>query len=165
MSSFSGTDWVLNARGVNSAMEFTSDIFPLSLLIKRERLVRVGLACDYRATQARSSISKYFDEIELASLLKLKDVAKYAYAYEVLDGLDKKRKSKPKLKGDRYHTREFGQALRYGQYAIVAVCANLGPTKGKTESQALEAVLQQWIAFETWAESQSSNSSYKKGTP
>lgn len=133
------------------------------LLINRERLVRVSLACGYRVNQARSSISKFFDETQLASLLKTKEAAKYAYGYEVLEGLDKRRKSKPKTKGDRYHTLPFGQALRYGQYAVVAVCANRGQSKGKTEPQALEAALNQWKAFEAWAEKQLSNSAYKSG--
>jgi hypothetical protein len=132
-------------------------------LINRERLVRVSLACSYDVSQLRSGISKFFDEARLASLLKTKDLSKYAYGYEVLQGLDKKRKSKPRTKGDRYYTSQFGQALRYGQYAVVAVCANRGPAKGKKESQALEAALKQWTAFEAWAEAQPSNSAYKSG--
>jgi hypothetical protein len=136
---------------------------PSTLIVKRERLVRVSLACEYRANQARSSVSKFFDENALASLLKVKDAGKYVFGYEVLDLLEKKRKGKPKVKGDRYHTKEFGQALRYGQYSVVAVCANLGPAKNKTPSQALQIALSQWSKFEAWATKLSSNSSYQSG--
>jgi hypothetical protein len=136
---------------------------PSDLVVKRERLVRVSLACNYRVNQARSSVSKFFKAGVFASLLKIKDAGQYAYGYEVLALLEKKRKQKPKVKGDRYHKKSFGQALRYGQYAVVAVCANLGPAKKKTESQALESVLLQWVDFETWAEKQQSNDSYKSG--
>jgi hypothetical protein len=66
-----------------------------SLLVNRERVIRVGLACDYRVNQARSSISKFFKESALSQLLKVKDVGRYAYGYEVLRLLEVKRKSKP----------------------------------------------------------------------
>jgi hypothetical protein len=136
---------------------------PSALIVKRERLVRVSLACEYRANQARSSISKFFDEDALASLLKVRDAGKYAFGYEVLELLERKRRVKPKRKGDRYHTREFGQALRYGQYSVVAVCANCGPANNKTPAGALEAALSQWKKFETWAKKLRSNGSYKSG--
>jgi hypothetical protein len=137
---------------------------PSRLVVNREKLVRVGLACDYRANQARSSISKFFNEGAIARVLKLKDAGKYAFGYEVLGLLDEKRKAKPKTKGDRYHTKEFGQALRYGQYAVVAICANRGLTAKKTEVEAIETLLSQWIGFEKWAEQLSTNIKYKVGS-
>jgi len=89
----------------------------------------------------------------------VKDVPKYAYGYEVMRLLEARRKSKPKLKGDRYHTKEHGQALRYGQYAVAAVCINLG-LGTKLEEPMLSAVLKDWIKFEAWAESRASNIAY-----
>jgi hypothetical protein len=133
------------------------------LIVNRERLVRVALACDYRVNQARSSISQFFKGTALASLLKPKETEKYSYGYEIFTLLDKKRKEKPKAKGDRYHTKSCGQALRYGQYAVVAVCANFGLAQKQTESVALDATLAQWLSFESWAEKQQSNASYKSG--
>ena len=126
--------------------------------------MRVSLAFNYRVNQARSSISKFFTETELASLLKIKDAEKYAYGFEVLEGLDEKRKKKPQSKGDRYHTKVFGQALRYGKYAVVAACTNSGHSAGKTASQALDLALNQWKAFEAWAEHRPSNSSYRSNS-
>jgi hypothetical protein len=124
----------------------------------------VNLACDYRVNETRSSISKFFHESVLSSLLKVEYAAKYAYGYEVLDLLEQRRKQKPKAKGDRYHTKEFGQALRYGQYAVVAVCANLGPPAKKTAAQAQGTVLSHWRKFEDWAEKQASNKAYAAGS-
>ncbi len=135
-----------------------------NLMLRRERLVRVGLACDYKASQARSNITKFFSETELAKILRVIDVPKYAFGYEVLSGLERKRRSRPKKKGDRYHTRDFGQALRYGQYAVVAVCANLGPAAGLTEAQVLDSALAQWTAFEKWVKRRRSNRGYRQGT-
>lgn len=144
--------------GLNSGY-LTSD-----QLVNREKLVRVSLASSYRVSETRSSISKFFDETILTTLLKREDVGKYAYGYYVLDVLNKKRKSKPKTKGDRYHVLQFGQALRYGQYAVVAVCVNQAMTKQHTETVALESALKQWLAFESWAENRRSNNQYKIGT-
>jgi hypothetical protein len=135
-----------------------------TLVVNREKLVRVSLACGYNVNQARSSISKFFAEGAIASVLKVTDAAKYAYGYGVLELLDKKRKAKPSTKGDRYHTKDFGQALRYGQYAVVAVCANRGMASKKSEGDAATAVLSQWVKFEEWVEKLPSNSAYKTGT-
>jgi hypothetical protein len=137
---------------------------PSSLIVQRDRLVRVSLACDYKASQARSNIIKFFTEAELPRVLKVSDVPKYVFGYETLSGLERKRRSKPKRKGDRYHTREFGQALRYGQYAVVAVCANLGPRANLTETEALDAALAQWDKFEKWAKKRRANRAYRQGS-
>jgi AIPR protein len=134
------------------------------LIINREKLVRVSLACDYRANQARSSISKFFDESAITNVLKIKDAGRYAFGYAVLNILEEKRKAKPKTKGDRYHTKEFGQALRYGQYAVVAVCTNRGIASNQSEAQIIYTILSQWTKFEKWAEQQASNANYKKGS-
>jgi hypothetical protein len=131
-----------------------------SQILKREKVVGIALALDYRANQARAGVSKFFDEDILPTLLRTKDAGRYAYGYAVLDLLEQKRREKPKTKGDRYHTKEFGQALRYGQWAVVAVCANLGPPKKKAETEALEIVLSQWKKFEDWAEKRQSNKQY-----
>jgi hypothetical protein len=134
-----------------------------SLIVNREKLVRVSLACDYKANQARSSVAKFFKESELPTVMKVKDVSQYAYGYEVLALIEHKKKEKPLVKGDRYHTQQFGEALRYGHLAVVAVCANLGPANDKDEEQVLKTVLQQWQAFETWASNLTTNASYRTG--
>jgi hypothetical protein len=91
------------------------------------------------------------------------DTEKYVFGYEALELLERRRRRKPKKQGDRYHTKEFGQALRYGQYAVVAVCTNLGTAQRKKPAEALEAILMQWRKFEAWARKLQSNSSYKSG--
>jgi hypothetical protein len=133
-------------------------------IVNREKLVRVSLATDYRVNQARSSIQRFFKESALDSVLKAKDVEKYAYAYEVLRLLEEKKAMKPTTKKDRYHTTQYGQALRYGQYAVVAVCANRGITAKKSELKVTDAVLSQWIDFEKYATTQSENEGYYSGT-
>lgn len=134
------------------------------LLVNRERVIRVALACDYLVNQARSSISKYFKDADLSSILKVKDVNRYAYGYEVHRLLGDKLKTKPLVKKDRYHIKEFGQALRYGQYSVVAVCVNYGMAANKLETEILDVILSQWSKFEEWTSKRPSNNIYKVGT-
>lgn len=134
------------------------------LLVNRDRVIRVGLACEYRVSQARSSISKYFKDADLSPVLKVKDVNRYAYGYEVLRLLGIKQKSKPSVKGDRYHIKAFGQAIRYGQYSVVAVCVNHGLAANKHEAEILGIILSQWTKFEEWATKRASNKIYKAGS-
>lgn len=134
------------------------------LLVNRERVIRVALACDYRANQARSSVSKYFKADDLSPVLKVKDVNRYAYGYEVHRLLGIKLKSKPLVKKDRYHIKEFGQALRYGQYSVVAVCINYGIVANKLETEILDIILSQWLIFEEWASKRPPNNIYKVDT-
>ena len=100
------------------------------LVVNREKLVRVALACDYRANETRSSITKFFGEAVLPTVVRTTDAAKYAYGYEVLELLDRRRKEKPKTKGDRYHTKEFGQALR-----LRTICRRCRVRKSRTNGQ------------------------------
>lgn len=133
------------------------------LLVGRDKLVRVCLAGDYKVSQARSSITKFYQPDQLDTILKITDVNKYAYGYEAMRHLERLRTSAPKTPKDRYNTKLYGQGLRYGQYAILAACINGGLPNEKTESDALEILLNQWIQFETWVMNQPANSGYKIG--
>jgi len=135
------------------------------VLIKRERLVRVALASDYRVNQARSSIGQFFKPKALEQLLEVNAAEKYAYGYEILLELEKVRRAKPNTKGDRYHTSEYGQGLRYGQYAIVAICVNLCQPKKRSAMDAVKKILSQWSKFESWASKRASNSAYQEEGP
>jgi hypothetical protein len=130
-------------------------------VVKRERLVRVALASDFKVSQARASIGQFFKHGALEQLLLLKDAEKYAYGYEVLRELERVRKVKPSVKGDRYHTNKYGQGLRYGQYAVLSICINRCLPKSLSEKDAVAKVLSQWPKFEAWAQKRSTNSTYK----
>jgi hypothetical protein len=133
-------------------------------IVNREKLVRVSLACDYRANQARSTVKTFFKEATITNVLAVTDAGKYAFGYEVLDLLDARRRTTPKTRGDRYHAKEYGQALRYGEYAVISVCVNRCRTAGKTEPQSVDLALAQWIEFEKWAEKQPNNAKYRSGS-
>ncbi|MDZ4103073.1 MAG: AIPR family protein [Hydrogenophaga sp.] len=140
-----------------------SGYITLSSLVNRDKLVRVCLAGDYKISQARSSISKFYLPGALESLFKVKDIIRYAYGYEALNEIDSLKSGTPKIAGDRYFTSLYGQGLRYGQYAILAACINYGSPDSKTPKQALAALTAQWKSFEDWVVIQPTNSSYKVG--
>ena len=134
-----------------------------ALLVNRERLLRISLAIDFKINLARSSVSKFFHEDALASQLSVKKTASYAFGYEIYSCLEKKRREKPLSKGDRYHTKQYGQALRYGQYAVTAVCSKHSAGK-KSAMEVASSVLDQWPTFEDWIQKQPSNKAYRDGT-
>jgi len=130
------------------------------LIVDRDRLIRVCLACEYRINQARASISKYFDATSLAALFDVKLVSKYAMAYEAFGILESKRKEKPQEKGDRYHVAQYGQALRYGLYAVVASAVNTHKTADESAEERISRVLSHWRDFEIWVVKKTSNAVY-----
>jgi hypothetical protein len=133
-------------------------------LVNRERIVQISLACEYRIREARSHFRRFFEEDALSQLLKAKNVDRYVYGYEVLKALEARRKEKPLFKGDRYHTSQFGQALRYGTFAVIAACVNRGFSKNTSPDEIAEVILNQWKKFETSVEKKPKNTLYKDGS-
>lgn len=132
-------------------------------LIDRKIIVRLALALNYQSGSIRSGIAQYFNEGQLETLLKIKDAEKYAYGVEVLKCLELARKKKPVVKSDRYHSSQFGQALRHGINAVLAVCINRGIDKKVEASDIVNLVLNGWPLFESWAVVQPNNSTYVTG--
>jgi hypothetical protein len=130
-------------------------------VINRETLVRVALASEYRANQARTNVGRFFKANELSELLETGKIDRYAYGYQVRRLLDAERRARPRPKGDRYNTRKYGQGLRYGQYAIVAVCVNIGLKAKRTEEEIVNLILPQWRRFEIWVQKRRSNKGYR----
>jgi hypothetical protein len=132
-----------------------------SLIVNREKLVKVGLSSEYRVNEARSSIQKIYVGDTLSKTLNIKNVARYAYGYEILRLVEERLRPGKAPKSDKYNTVAFGQALRYGQFAVVATSINLGIASQIDEKLVLDAVLSQWPAFESWVTKRLSNSAYK----
>lgn len=132
------------------------------LLVNRDKLIRVCLAVEYRVSQARSSITKFYKSPEdLEALFKLPDVAKYAYGYQANQLIENEKKKIPVTLGDRYHTKQFGQGLRYGHYAMLAAAINVGQPNAVTPEQSLKMIMLQWNKFEAWVITRDSNKGYK----
>lgn len=132
-----------------------------TLLIDRTKLVRVALATENKPHLARSSVKKYSAPEALSSIFSVLRVTEYAYGYEVLMRVEEARKAQPANRGDRFNTLIYGQGLRLGQYALVAVCTAHGIRTGIPPEEALKKALSQWMKFEAWAERRNSNKSYR----
>jgi hypothetical protein len=133
-----------------------------SLLVDRDKLVRMALAADYKPHLARTTTAKYFKPNALATVLRVSNVPLYAYAYEVLTRIEVERKKRPVTRGDRFNTNLYGQGLRLGQYALVSACAGAARAAGETPSAGLKKVLAQWKKFEAWAAKRPANRSYRE---
>lgn len=130
-------------------------------VINREKLVRISLAGAYRVNQAKAGIKKFFKEPAFSNLFKVSDVHRYAYGYEVSRLLDGVKRSKSP--GDRWKTKKFGGALRYGDYAVISACMNHGMKASKSPQEALTLVLSQWKDFEKKVKAKRANSVYVTG--
>jgi hypothetical protein len=133
------------------------------LIVNREKLIKVGLASEYRVNEARSSVQKIYVGDTLSKTLKTKDVSRYAYGYEILRLIESRLRSKKSPKSDKYDASLSGQALRYGQFAVIATCINMGINPRKDEKIVLNSILSQWLDFEKWAAKKKSNANYKSG--
>jgi hypothetical protein len=131
-------------------------------IINRESLVRVSLASDYRSAQTKAGVEKFFKEPVFASVFNISDLDRYAFAYQVLRLLAAEKKSK--AKGDRWQQKKYGQALRYGEFAVVGVCVNVGEKTGKSPNVVAEKVLSQWKLFEADAAAKPANTAYVAGS-
>ena len=129
-------------------------------IINRENLVRVSLAASYRSAQTKSGVEKFFKEPAFSSTLKVSEVGRYAFGYQVLRYLAEE---KAKVKGDRWQQKKYGQALRYGEFAVVGVCVNLGAGSGSSPSDVAVRILSQWKSFEAMVSGKKSNASYASG--
>jgi AIPR protein len=130
-------------------------------IVDRDPLLRVSLACNYQVKEARAGIRKHYSEDALSSLLKTTQVDRYTLGYAVLSELKNRKKENPAKSGDKYHLTKYGHALRYGEYAVVAVCVNTAVKGAETISQRIDRVLGQWLAFENAVVKHEHNKDYK----
>lgn len=129
------------------------------LVVDREKLMRVALAIDSRASLAKTSVKKFFSEDAFKnSPLHVADIDRLVFGYDVLRCLEVARR----LPGNRGSNgiRKYGNALKYGQYAVVAAATSTCLPKGLPSEKSAEVMLSQWKAFERWAKSRRANRHY-----
>jgi hypothetical protein len=134
-------------------------------IVDREILMRVALASDVKVSESRGSISKFFSKDAFdQDVLKASRYREYALGYSCYQHLLTIQKN-PQGKKDKFGTRKYGAALRYGKFAVVAICLKL--SEGNYDQDAgrvTDHVLSQWRNFEAWAKKLASNSEYFKGS-
>lgn len=133
-----------------------------SLLVDREKLMRVALAINGTASLAKTSVKKFFSEEGFRSApLHITHVKKYVFGYDLLRALKKIRSLLRRNQADE--SKKFGAALRYGEYAIVSVAVRHLQGRGITPAESANVVLRRWKAFETWAKRRPRNKKYFLG--
>lgn len=134
-----------------------------SHIIDREDFLRVCMACDLKVSQARGTNSKKLFGLEnFTQTLRSTDrIEEYFQAYRCLLELGELEKAVRADRQDRWGSGIYGQALRYGKFAVVAVCANRGLDAAPEDAAGLvKGVLGEWIAFELHVRDKPANSVY-----
>jgi len=134
-------------------------------IIDRELLLRLAMACDGFAAQARRNSSRViFQEDSFTKFLNTSDrTAEYYYSYLCHQHLGNLEKSMADDKEDAYGTTNYGQAFRYGKYAVtsvaVATCYKDKQSINNVE-QHISSIIDQWLEFERFASEKPENSFY-----
>jgi AIPR protein len=134
-------------------------------IIDRELLLRLAMACDGLAAQARRNSSKViFQEDNFTKCLNSSERAEeYYYAYLCHQHLGDLERRMAEDKEDAYGTTIYGQAFRYGKYAVTSVLVTICYIERKSIGDVkknVTAVLNRWLEFERYASEKPENSSY-----
>lgn len=128
-------------------------------------MLRLAMACDGLAAQARRNSSKViFQEDSFTKCLNSSDrAAEYYYAYLCHQHLGDLERSMAEDKEDAYGTTSYGQAFRYGKYAVTSVSVAICYRDRKSihgVEQHVSSVLNLWLEFERYASEKPENSFY-----
>lgn len=125
-------------------------------IIDRGIFLRVCLACSGLAAQARRNSERVlFSSNEYYSkLCDLDRIDKHYFGYICLDVLNQTQKRFDRVPHNRFGVINYGNALRYGKMAVVAVASKSYKSEMKKEDYQQEAekivddCLNKWLAFE-----------------
>jgi AIPR protein len=130
-------------------------------IINREKIIRISLAISYQIRLLAAGTSRFFSKDQLSNVLKIRDVSKYMYGYEVLSELEKLRGNK---KNSEKEKKFYSTILRYATNAIVAVSVDVGMSNNLMPANSVQLVLARWNEFELWIATKKENDSFKSGT-
>ena len=133
-------------------------------IVNRDVMLRIALALDYQISETRAHVSSFFEEEPFKRLaLDPDNVDRYAFSYacyQVIEDLllDSRKGS------DRYFSNSFGNALRYGKFAVVGIAGNQSNTNGGIHPKGVVLdVLRKWPVFEAAAKKKPENTKYFSG--
>ena len=134
-----------------------------SQIVDRDTFLRLCMACDFRPAIARRTSSKVlFREDNFSKTLSDKKRAhEYFFAYRCYLLLNEIERQFTKEPNNQYGVVNYGQALRYGKYAVISVYNLLSQDKTlERAKQLVEPILSNWLKFEAYAVSMPTNSTY-----
>jgi hypothetical protein len=142
-------------------------------MVDRETFLRVAIACNGFTSQARRSSeaviffqNKYYD-----TLKDIQRIPEYVFGYKCLEALNVIEKDFQKEKNNRYGEANYGNALRYGKFAVVFVARNKWTNNVKKEeytekaTDTVKAILKRWLIFEAHISSLDHNKGYFRLIP
>jgi len=134
-----------------------------SQIVDRDTFLRLCLACDFHPAAARrNSSTVLFREDNFSKILSDKNRAhEYFFAYRCYLLLNDIERQFTKEPNNQFGVVNYGQALRYGKYAVISVCNLLSQDKTlESVKQLVELILSNWLKFESYAISMPTNSAY-----
>lgn len=134
-----------------------------SQIVDRDTFIRLCMACDYRpAIARRNSSNVLFRKDNFSKTLSDKNrVHEYFFAYRCYLRLNEIERQFSKEPNNQFGVVNYGQALRYGKYAVVAVCHLFSQDKTQENAnQLIDLILSIWLNFESYAISLATNSTY-----
>lgn len=133
-------------------------------IINRDLFIRLCKACDNKPSEARKASQKNLFK-EQNFIKTLNDVSRhkqYFFAFLCYVNLSKLEKQYSNVHNNKFGVATMGQALRYGKFAVVSVCAHF--YKDESSFSKIEDiigdVLKKWQDFEKYVPSIRANNSY-----
>ena len=133
------------------------------LIIERETLLRIGLSCEGKPTEARRTGGKtLFKKTNFDKVLNdSKKYIEYVYGYLLLGELNKIQSTFNQDKNNKDGIINYGYALRYGKFAVIAsIMKNKSAINENNLLEHVEKHLNLWIRFEEQIIKEQINSSY-----
>jgi len=139
-----------------------------SLIINRDLFIRICMAVDGKPSQARRNSEKVnFSEGNFNVVLKNSDKYKeFFYGFSCYEFLNKLQNTFERSGNNNFGEINYGNALRYGKYAVVSVFSRTSFKEEIYETYTIEIekktreILARWVDFEKFAETQPNNNSY-----
>ena len=130
-------------------------------IIDRDTFLRICIACDFRPSFALRSSKQLFKESNFTQTLSNKNRAdEYFFAYQCYLSLNEIEKTFQKDSNNPYGVVNFGQALRYGKYAVISVCNFYSKDNYSDPLKIVKAILAVWLKFEEYAIRTPTNANY-----
>lgn len=131
-------------------------------IVDREQFMRAALASRVRVSSARgANMASLFSKESLAANLDLDRVDQIFFTYRCVLRLTEMGRPLARSKSDRWGTGKYGQALRYGKYAVAAAaCSSATDWTDEAVAVVLAQTLGRWRKFEASAVKKRANARY-----
>lgn len=133
-------------------------------IIDRDILLRIAICCDLQPSLTKTSINKLYSEEYFSRFMSdVSRATEFFYGYMVYQRLQEIQRECRQDINDQYGVSNYGNALRYGQFAVISVCVTRNfkdiVSLDNIDSQ-IDDLLAEWPNFENIVVTFSTNKSY-----